>query len=83
VIRKDRAKILREQGLRNLEKFSLQQLNLQSEVIIESDDIARTDNFLQVKLGSHDLSAGSLAKISINQYSDHCLHGVVINGMVQ
>lgn len=81
-IRKDRAKILRDVGLKNLELFSYRQLNTKSMAIIESDNIARTENFLQVKLEDNNLSAGSVAEISINQYYNNFLHGNLENGLV-
>ena len=81
-IRKERAKILREVGEQNLEIFSLEQIDKTTEVIIENSNFSRTENFLQVRLNNTDLSAGRLARISINQYKDKSLHGSLVDGLV-
>jgi len=81
-IRKERAKILRDEGVNNLELFSLKQIDKIAEVIIENSNISRTENFLQVRLDQNNLSAGLLAKIRINQYKDKSLHGTLVDGLV-
>jgi len=81
-IRKERAKILRDDGDQMLSAFSHQQVGLITDAIIEQKNIARTDNFLQINLGNISLEGGQLTRIKIEQFSDNILQGKLENGLV-
>jgi len=49
-IRKERAEKLRAEGQRELEKFLSNAIGKQYRVIVEKNDLARSENFLQVRL---------------------------------
>ena len=72
VIRKERAKRLREEGLSELNKFLKLQSGKKVKVIVEQEGLGRSDNFLQVKLPSH-YQIGEIVDVTISNHEDKFL----------
>ncbi len=72
VIRKERAKRLREEGLNELDKFLKLQLGKKVKIIVEQEGLGRSDNFLQVKLPSHH-KIGEIIDVTISNHEDKFL----------
>ena len=72
VIRKERAKRLREEGLSELNKFLKLQSGKKVKVIVEQEGLGRSDNFLQVKLPSH-YQFGEIVDVTISNHEDKFL----------
>lgn len=51
-IRKERAALLRQEGEANLRSFLKKYINTMQRVIIEKNDIARAENFIEIKLNT-------------------------------
>lgn len=62
---KERAKILREAGARELQKFLKQQIGKNLKVLVEKDGVGKAENFLDVKILSDakNLKSGELFEI--------------------
>jgi threonylcarbamoyladenosine tRNA methylthiotransferase MtaB len=76
-IRKERASKLRAQGEIELNKFLINQINSSMQVIVEQGNIARSENFLTVKI-DQQLALGSIYNVKINSYEPGHLIGSVI-----
>jgi threonylcarbamoyladenosine tRNA methylthiotransferase MtaB len=76
-LRKDRAKILRMIGQKNLDNFSQSYVGKQVEVLLENSDVGRMRNFLKVMLEPNDLKAGELVRVKIIDYKDSNLIGEI------
>lgn len=62
---KERAKILREAGLKELQKFLKTQVGKSTKVIIEKDGIGKSENFLDVKILDKKLQAGEILEVNL------------------
>jgi len=73
---KQRAKLLRQAGELELEKFLKKQVGKNIKVIVEKDGIARAENFLEVKIISKEnLKAGELLEVKILKVEENFLIG--------
>jgi threonylcarbamoyladenosine tRNA methylthiotransferase MtaB len=76
-IRKQRAKLLREAGERQVEKFNQAQVGKTTTVIIEQNGHGRTEHFAEVELDKL-MNAGTFHEIEITSYEDGLLKGQVV-----
>ena len=76
-IRKQRAKLLREAGERQVEKFNQAQVGKKTSVIIEQNGHGRTEHFAEVELDKR-MDAGTFHTIKITSYEDGLLKGQVV-----
>lgn len=72
VIRKERAKKLREEGTKELNKFLKLQLGKKLKIIVEQEGLGRSENFLQVKLPTN-YKVGEVIEKSIIDCQDKFL----------
>jgi threonylcarbamoyladenosine tRNA methylthiotransferase MtaB len=63
---KQRAKLLREAGEKELQKFLKKQVGKNIKVIIEKDGFARAENFLEVKISDQKIKAGEILEIKVS-----------------
>ncbi|MBP7710706.1 MAG: tRNA (N(6)-L-threonylcarbamoyladenosine(37)-C(2))-methylthiotransferase MtaB [Rickettsiales bacterium] len=77
---KERAKILREAGASELQKFLKTQIGKNVSVIIEKDGVGKSENFLDVKIASEclQLQSGEIVEVKITGFEQGCLLGVCI-----
>ncbi|KAJ6644984.1 Threonylcarbamoyladenosine tRNA methylthiotransferase MtaB, partial [Pseudolycoriella hygida] len=83
VIRKARAKILRVEGQKQLQKFYQRNIGNNVELLIENNRIAHTENFIPVKLGSdfEDFKAGQLIEAQlVGIEGDYMLAKILVYG---
>jgi threonylcarbamoyladenosine tRNA methylthiotransferase MtaB len=80
-IRKQRAKLLREEGELQHSIFAKNNIGKKTQIIIENDNIGRTENFLKVELNKK-LPAGSLHNVIIKNYIDNKLIAELIDELV-
>lgn len=71
-VRKERAEKLRKAGEVELEKFFKFAIGKTYKVIVERDDLARAENYLQVKLPK-TFNEGSILSVKIRDYSNKTL----------
>jgi threonylcarbamoyladenosine tRNA methylthiotransferase MtaB len=71
-IKKERAELLRIEGKKELEKFLSKAVGQYYTVIVEKENMARSENFLQVKL-ANNYKTGEILKILITDYQDKYL----------
>ena len=66
---KERAKILREAGEKELRKFLEKQIGKKLKVIIEKDGVGKSENFLDVKIEneSQDLKSGDIVEVTASR----------------
>lgn len=76
-IRKQRAKLLREAGEQQIEKFNQAQIGKKTSVIIEQNGHGRTEHFAEVELDKH-MDAGTFHEIEITSYEDGLLKGRLV-----
>lgn len=57
--RKERARILREEGEKQMQKLLENSVGSEAKILVESDNMGRTENFIQVKLNG-DFQPGSI-----------------------
>jgi threonylcarbamoyladenosine tRNA methylthiotransferase MtaB len=65
-IRKERAALLRQAGEIELKKFMQNNVGKDSTILVENDNIGRTENFLPVKLPGNEHKIGNLIKSRLN-----------------
>lgn len=71
---KKRAKALREAGLQELQKFLKKQIGNKMKVILEKDNFAKSENFLDVKIISDKmLQAGDIIEIKVSGVEENYL----------
>ncbi len=72
---KERAKILRETGQKELQKFLKSQVGKNLSVIVEKNGIGKSENFLDVKILQEDrkIKAGEILKVKILQAEENFL----------
>jgi threonylcarbamoyladenosine tRNA methylthiotransferase MtaB len=71
---KKRAKILREAGQEQLQKFLKTQIGNILQVIVEKDGMAKSENFLDVKIiGSKNLKSGEIFKVKVLSLEENFL----------
>jgi threonylcarbamoyladenosine tRNA methylthiotransferase MtaB len=70
---KERGKILRETGARELQKFLAKQIGKNLSVILEKDGFGKSENFLDVKI-SHGKS-GEIVKVRAEEVEENYLIG--------
>lgn len=63
-IRQARARILREEGEKELQKFFNNNINCITNVLIEQDSVGHTENFIPVKI-KDNLTPGQLVKVKL------------------
>lgn len=71
-LRKDRAKILRQIGEAELEKFTFKNIGYQTKLLLESENFGRTENFLPAKLEGK-FAPGSLVDVFLRDKKDDYL----------
>ncbi len=76
-IRKERAKLLREAGDKQIEKFNKAQVGKTTTAIIEQNGHGRTEHFAEVQL-NENFDAGSLVKLHIKSFDSGLLKGHVL-----
>jgi threonylcarbamoyladenosine tRNA methylthiotransferase MtaB len=74
-IRKNRAKILREEGQKQLEQLQKEQIDKTCFALIESENTVKTENFLAVRINNLIGNTGSIIKIRIDEYNNNILLG--------
>jgi threonylcarbamoyladenosine tRNA methylthiotransferase MtaB len=76
---KERAKILRESGAKELEKFLQTQIGKKLSVIIEKDGIGKSGNFLDVKIAGEgsQLKSGDIVDVTVLSAEKDCVVGEV------
>lgn len=72
---KERAKLLREAGENELQKFLEKQIGKIFKVLVEKDEIGRCENFLQVKIADKNLVAGEIIEVEILDFEGAFLKG--------
>lgn len=73
---KQRAKILRDTGLAELQKFLNQQIGKNLKIIVEKNGVGKTENFLDVKiLDGENLESGKLVLVNIEAVLNNQLIG--------
>lgn len=72
-ITKNRAKLLREAGEVELQKFLKKQVGKKFKVLVEKDGMGRLENFLQVKIGDKNLPAGEIIEVKITGFENNYL----------
>ena len=77
-IRRDRAKILRAVGEKNLEELSKNFVGREAEVLLEKNNTGRLANFLKIILLPNNFNAGELKKVRITNYENNNLVGEII-----
>lgn len=72
---KQRAKILRETGQAEMQKFLQRQIGKKIKVIIEKDNIGKAENFVDVKvLGeAEDIKSGKIIEVKVSDAEDNFL----------
>lgn len=71
---KERAKLLREAGKNELKKYLGSQVGKELQVIVEKDNFAKSENFLDVKIISNkNIKAGEILKIKTLKVEDDYL----------
>ena len=76
-VRKERAKLLREKGVQQLDKLLTKHIGKTREVIVEKGNIGRTEHFLEVRI-NQDLPVGRLATVQTNAISGSSMIGKVL-----
>ena len=80
VIIKERAKLLRNAGELELRKYSQAQIGKILNVIVEKNNIAKAENFLDVKIiAEKNLNSGDIVKVRISSFEDGFLNGKIEN----
>ena len=77
-IRKERAKILREQGDIELLKLQKKQIGSIAKAIVENKSFVKTENFLQVRISSGEMQSGDIVDIKIESFANNELIGSLI-----
>ncbi|AEP09824.1 tRNA (N(6)-L-threonylcarbamoyladenosine(37)-C(2))-methylthiotransferase MtaB [Micavibrio aeruginosavorus] len=76
-VRKDRAAQLREAGERQMQKFLQHQVGMVRTVLMEKDNMGRTEQFAEVKLAEGSFDAGTLVTVKIEGVDGQHLIGRV------
>ncbi len=76
---KERSKILREAGEKNLQKFLETQIGKETNVIIEKDGIGKSENFLDVKLSQDGVKVGEIVKVRLLEISGRTMIGSILS----
>lgn len=76
-IRKERAKLLREAGEKQLHAFLEKQIGKECQIVVERNNLGHTENFAEVTF-EDDLEIGALAKVKITSVQDQKLIGKII-----
>lgn len=69
-IKKERAKLLREAGQKELKKFSADHVGKKVSALIEQNNIGRSENFLKLHFNDADLAAGEIVSAIITEYKN-------------
>ncbi len=69
---KERAKLLREAGSAELQKFLQKQIGKTLKVIVEKDGIGRAENFVEVKINKN-VKSGEIIEIKAESLEKNCL----------
>lgn len=77
-IRKERARLLREAGEKELKKFQAANIGRITNIIMEKDNIGRAENFLTVKI-DQNFKQGEIVKVKLIAIEDDKLIGQLIN----
>ena len=76
-IKKIRAKKLRDAGDLQLSIFNQQKLDKSVKAIIESNNIARADDFSEINI-ENDMEAGLLVNVAVTEFKENKLFGKII-----
>lgn len=68
-IRKQRAAILRAEGMKELHKLFAENVNRQVNVLVEKNNMAHTENFIPVKLDG-EFSSGQILKVKLLSFNN-------------
>lgn len=74
---KNRAKLLREKGKMQLQKYLEKQVGKEFEVVVEKDGFGKTNNFLDVKIVDN-FQIGDLLKVKIKTVEDGFLNSEIL-----
>lgn len=70
---KERARILRETGQAELQKFLEKQVGKKLKVIVEKDGIGKSENFLDVKILAKNYQPGEIVEIEVSDFDGKLL----------
>lgn len=76
-IRHERAKILREEGAMELQKFMEKNIGRITDVIVEKDGVGHSDNFTTVKILGN-IEAGKLVRVKLISIEDGHIIGTLV-----
>lgn len=76
-IRKQRASILRAEGIKELQKFFAQNMNRKFNVLVEKNNTAHTENFIPVKL-EKDFNSGQIVNVELCDFNENYMIGKVL-----
>lgn len=76
---KERAKLLREAGANELQKFLKNQVGRRTKVIVEKDGIGKSENFLDVKIVNNEVRAGEILEVHLQDLDRNFLIANLIN----
>jgi threonylcarbamoyladenosine tRNA methylthiotransferase MtaB len=69
-IRKERAAILRAEGIKELHKFFNQNIGRDVNILVEKNNIAHTENFIPVKIDGN-YNVGEVVKAKLHSFSSN------------
>jgi threonylcarbamoyladenosine tRNA methylthiotransferase MtaB len=64
-VRKERAALIRNAGEKELRKFMQKNIGMNTNIIVENDNIGRTENFLPVKIVNHFYVPGDIVSVKL------------------
>ena len=70
---KERAKILREAGERQLKKYLANQIGKEFKVLVEKNFSGKTENFLDVKITNQNIASGLFYQVKISGFDQESL----------
>jgi threonylcarbamoyladenosine tRNA methylthiotransferase MtaB len=77
-VRKERAKLLRKAGQKELNQFIKQNIGKTHQVIIEQNNYGHTENFLKLHF-NQDLIPGSVVTAKITSYENKTLNAILVS----
>jgi threonylcarbamoyladenosine tRNA methylthiotransferase MtaB len=69
-IRKERAAILRAEGIKELHKFFNQNIGRDVNILVEKNNMAHTENFIPVKIDGN-YNVGEVIKAKLHSFSSN------------
>jgi threonylcarbamoyladenosine tRNA methylthiotransferase MtaB len=77
-IRKERAMILRKAGEKELYEFSVNHIGKRVSVIMEQNNIGRSENFLKLYFNSNNVKVGDIIDAKITKYENNKLFAEIV-----